>query len=171
MSKYYLARSDYDKLDDGESKTIKMFRRYYDDSAIDEYSSSQVTKLEGYKAKISATTYELHYRNIDAERITHRKPHPTVKKEWDKEASQIKESIKEQGEILEKYVREDLKGIRTNLFVEPSYAEVVETKINELRKVLAGLDLRVDKLKEHYENVKEDEQGVIKEKAPAQDAN
>jgi hypothetical protein len=173
MTKYFILRAAYDRLLDGGSNTLKLFSDNYDSSQIQEYSSKDVTKVEGYKIELDETIYELHYRNVEAERITHRRPHPTVRREWDDDVKRIKETINEQERILARYVDEDLKGIKTNLFVNPNYAEVVLTKIDELRKILAGLTLRVDKLKDHYETVKDEEgqPGVIKEKAPVSNAN
>ena len=64
-------------------------------------------------------------------------------------------------------MNEDLKGIRTNLFVDPGFAEVVVTKIYELRKTLEALNLRVDKLKDRYDNVEDDsDRPVVREKTP-----
>ena len=76
-----------------------------------------------------------------------------VKKNWDDQLKIIKEAIQQQEATLEKYMKEDLSGIRTNLFVKSEYANVVETKLNELGKHLASLRLELDKLKDHYENV------------------
>ena len=167
MTKYYISRRDYDKLSDGQQKTIHIFRDYYDNSQIQAYNSQEVKKVEMHKVEINGTTYELHYQNVEAESITHRKPHSTVKREWDDNAKHIKETISEQKGILETYVNEDLKGIRTNLFVDPGFTEVVVTKINELRKTLEALNLRVDKLKDRYDNVEDDsDRPVVREKTP-----
>ena len=153
MAKYYVSRQKYDKIAIGESESIEIYRRYYDNESIDRYETKEAKKTALDLFESEGKNYKLQYKHIEVQKIDYRKPHPLVKKDWDERVQELKKSIHEQESILEKYVQDDLKGIRSNLFVKPEYANVVETKLDELRKNLASLNLESDKLKDHYEKV------------------
>lgn len=153
MTTYYVSRQEYDKIAVGESESIEIYRKSYDNGSINRYENKEGKKIAVDLFESEGKTYKLEYKQIDVPKIDYRKPHQLVKKDWDERVEELKKSIHEQESTLDKYVQEDLKGIRANLFVKPEYANVVETKLNELRKNLASLNLELDKLKDHYEKV------------------
>lgn len=154
MTKYYLPGRKFDTLPKNQDANMEIYRDYNERGSISSTNDTEtVKKVDSFKVEISGRSYELLHQEVEVEKTSHRKPHSAVKKIWDDHVTSDKAFIEEQESVLEKYVSEDLKGIRTNLFVEPDYANVVETKITELRKTLAALTLRVDKLKDHYESV------------------
>ena len=168
MADFYILIKDFEKLKIGQEEALKVFRSDpYDSKRISEYETKPIKKLDNASFETGGKTYELEYRSVDAERITHRTPHHLIKKEWNDRVKQMAETIAEEENKLNKYVNDDLKGIRTNLFVSSDYAEVVTTKIAELHKELEGMRLRLEQLKDYYDNIKDDsnETPVIREKS------
>jgi hypothetical protein len=157
LSKYFVSRDEFDKFAIGASGTLQVYRKYYDNSgSIDRYEAHGITKIDTATFETGGRKFKLHYKEVQVQKVDYRKPHPVVKNNWDDRVKRIKESIHAQESTLDRYVNEDLKGIRSNLFVRPEYANVVETKLNELRKNLASMNLETDKLKDYYEKVGND---------------
>jgi hypothetical protein len=153
LTDYFLSKEIFDKLPIGESASCKIYRKYSSTYSIESYTSEEIKKIADEKFQIGNNTYSLQHKEVTMEKVDYRTPHPVVRDNWDERVKRIKESINQQEFILEKYTNEDLNGIRTNLFVKPNYATIVEAKLNELRKNLAAMNLEADKLKDYYENV------------------
>jgi hypothetical protein len=148
-----LSKNEFDNLAVEDSESLNVYRKYSNNSSTESYTSMEVKKISETEFKANGKTYKLQYKEVKIEKVNYRKPHPIVKNNWDERVKKIKESINEQETTLNRYVREDLAGIRTNLFVRPEYANVVETKLNELRTNLAAMTLEADKTKDYYEKV------------------
>ena len=162
MTEYFFSKSEFDSLAIGDSETLTVYVKYYNNGSIDRYASVEGKKISETEFRRDGETYKLQYKEVKVEKVDYRKPHPIVKDNWDERVKKIKESVNEQETTLNKYVQEDLDGIRTNLFVKPEYANVVETKLNELRTNLAAMTLEADKLKDRYEKVGNNIQNSVK---------
>ncbi len=149
---YYIKSKNFNSLPTGMPKKVGiLYENGY--GGISQYGEYLVSKADSYQIKIGKSTYELKAHEEQAEKLSTRKPHPVVLKAWNDRVVNIREAIQKEVATLDRYVNEDLKSIRTNMFVDPEYANVVETKLAAIRKELAGLDLEIDKLKDKYENV------------------
>lgn len=86
-----------------------------------------------------------------------KKPHESIQLHWDKHIETISSEIGKLKVELENYQNTDLKHIRINLFVNPSFAEFVERNITDTNKLLEKLELDLKQIQNNYKNLKEDE--------------
>ena len=92
---------------------------------------------------------------ISKEKIFSKKPHIAVKKEWDKRLAIILTKTSNLKSQLDYYKRTDLQHIRTNLFVNSSLAEIVETNLLNLEKQIEKLEVEANRIKYYYENIED----------------
>jgi hypothetical protein len=84
----------------------------------------------------------------------YKKPHPLVHGFWNDRLRQLGRYIEEQKEKLKSNPPEELRHLRTNLFVDAGLAAVVEANLNESANTLDSLGLQVDKIRFMYEKIK-----------------
>ena len=81
---------------------------------------------------------------VEDEEIIQKEPHAVLIGHWNQQAGVLKHQVDEQKQALEKYLKTDLGMIRKNLFVDPRNADIVEDKVNNLKKALEGLNLSIE---------------------------
>lgn len=108
--------------------------------------------------------YELECDISTKDKMFTKKPHPAVKKEWEKRVKVILTTTSNLKSQIEHYKNTDLKHIRLNQFVNPKFAEVVETNLNDIEREIGKLEVEVNRIQYYYENVQDQtEQKEIKQ--------
>lgn len=168
---HYVSVDTYESLPRNDDEmTIDL---YYEDKRYSSASFIEVNarRVGKYQIEIDDYRYTLKVKEVEKEKVSTRRPHPVVKTDWDKRVLGTKDQIKKAANTLDKYVETDLSGIHENLFVQAGYANVVESKLSDLRKQLSSFDLEIEKLKDYYESITDDEkkEKVIPAKEPDHD--
>jgi MoxR-like ATPase len=83
-----------------------------------------------------------------------RKPHKAVEKTWDKKVAQYLAVTNRQKEELENYLTKDLGHLRTNTFVNPALANIVETHLTTTQKEIEKYVLEIRKIRDDYKKLK-----------------
>jgi MoxR-like ATPase len=94
--------------------------------------------------------------NGDKRQIT-KKPHAATEKHWDERVETILSVTKGLKIQLENYQNNDLKHLRTNLFVNPAFAILVETHVTATRTEIEKLEIEVKAIQRNYKSLKNEE--------------
>jgi len=148
---FKISKEDYDSLTYDKSKRIYLDHYDYYGSRRTETFLVRKGKenhiiIDGEEYKLKTTT------KTDKKKFT-RKPHPSVKKEWDRRVEMVLTTLNNLKSQIDNYKQNDLKHIKVNLFVNPIYAEVVESNLHDLEKEIEKLEIEANRIKHYYENV------------------
>ncbi|PWA04599.1 AAA family ATPase [Flavobacterium psychrotolerans] len=92
----------------------------------------------------------------DFEKLATKRPHPAVKKDWDKRVKVVLTTTSNLKSQIEHFKSNDLKHIRVNLFVNQMFADIVEENLFQIGKEIEKLELEVNRIQHYYENVEND---------------
>jgi len=95
-------------------------------------------------------------KTTDIEKPATKRPHPAVKKDWDRRVKVILTTTSNLKSRIDSFKNKDLEHIRTNLFVNPCYAEIVEDNLKQLQNDIEKLEVEVSRIQHYYENVERD---------------
>jgi len=117
------------------------------------------------KDKFHVTLNDIDYKlktkiNGEKQQIT-KKPNKPTEDFWDNKITKYLEITKVQKDELETYRTKDLKHLRTNLFVNPELANIVETHLTATNKEIEKFEVEIRKIQNDYKKLK-DEEIVIK---------
>lgn len=143
--------ADYDTLGD-DYKNITFYRtpndRYY---------------LNNHKIKLSNKPNHIVYDGQlkkliveDSEKLLTKRPHPAVKKEWDKRVKIVLTTTSNLRSQIEHFKSNDLKHIRVNLFVNKMFADIVEDNLFQIGKEIEKLEIDANRIQHYYENLEND---------------
>ena len=110
---------------------------------------------------INDQEYKLKTTTKGEKRQITKKPHKKVEEDWDSRIANYLDVTNNQKEELETYRTNDLKHLRTNLFVNPELANVVESHLTSTRKEIEKFEVEIRKIQNDYKKLK-DEEIVIK---------
>lgn len=154
--------ADYNSLTYTETSIYLQVYDYYGYRRRGTYSARKGKKnhilINGTEYKLQTTT------KTDKKKAT-KKPHPSVKKDWDKRVAVVLTKTSNLKSQIDNYKQSDLKHIKVNLFVNPSYAEVVESNLHDLEREIEKLEIEANRIKHYYENV-EDQTEDKRSKSP-----
>ena len=129
-----------------------------------QHGSYRIRKGKKFHIIINGTEYALQTAEKKGEKKATKKPHPAVKKEWDKKVKIVLTTTGNLKSQIENYKNSDLKHLRINLFVNSSLAEIVESNLNDTQKEIEKLEVEVNRIQHYYENVEDQtEQKEIKQ--------
>jgi len=86
-----------------------------------------------------------------------KKPHKKVEEDWDGRVAKYLEVTNNYKEELEAYRTEDLQHLRTNLFVNPVLANIVESHLASTRKEIEKFEVEIRKIQNDYKKLKDEE--------------
>jgi MoxR-like ATPase len=90
-------------------------------------------------------------------RQTTKKPHQKVEETWDEHVNLLLSNTGNMGTEIESYRNKDLEHLRTNLFVEPALANIVESHIIATKKNIEKLELKIREIQNGYKKLKDEE--------------
>jgi MoxR-like ATPase len=110
---------------------------------------------------INDKEYKLKTTVMGDKRQETKKPHPAVEKDWDGRIDVFLRHTNEWLEQIEAYRQKDLDHLRTNIFVNPAFANTVESHITATVKEIEKLEVAIREIQNNYKKLK-DEEVVIK---------
>lgn len=106
---------------------------------------------------INDDEYQLKTNTNGEKRQITRKPHKKVEEEWDSRVVKYLDVTNTQKEELEAYRTKDLQHLRTNLFVNPELANIVESHLTSTRKEIEKFEVEIRKIQNDYKKLKDEE--------------
>ncbi len=147
--------TDYDALGD-DYKNVVFYNNSGDDYSRRQYATNYSVKLSN---KPNHIVYDGQLKKLvveDFEKLATKRPHPAVKKEWDKRVKVVLTTTSNLKSQIEHFKSNDLKHIRVNLFVNQRFADIVEDNLFQIGKEIEKLELEVNRIQHYYENVEND---------------
>lgn len=141
--------TDYDSLDD-DYTNITFYRNDL------RYSQNYSIKLSNKPNHIVHNEQLKQLVVEDFEKLATKRPHPAVKKEWDKRVKVVLTTTSNLKSQIDHFKSNDLKHIRVNLFINQMYADIVEDNLFQIGKEIEKLELTVNYIQYYYENVEND---------------
>jgi len=102
----------------------------------------------------NSKTYKLETQKKKGEKEYTKKPHEAVSKEWDKTVQKILTHCNNYKEQIDTYKNTDLKHIYINLFLDKTYAAVVDRNLSKIIEAINTLELDVKKVQDYYSGIK-----------------
>jgi len=136
-------------------------RLYYYDSYWQQVRQNDFFLIRKGNSKNSIFINDKEYRlktQVSGEKrqIT-RKPHKKVEEDWDNRVSKYLEVTNNMKEQLEACRTNDLQHLRTNLFVTPELANIVESHLTETKKEIEKFEVEIRKIQNDYKKLKDEE--------------
>ncbi len=147
--------TDYDSLGD-DYKNVVFYNNSSDDYSRRQYATNYSVKLSN---KPNHIVHDGQLKKLvveDFEKLATKRPHPAVKKEWDKRVKVVLTTTSNLKSQIEHFKSNDLKHIRVNLFVNQMFADIVEDNLFQIGKEIEKLELEVNRIQHYYENVEND---------------
>jgi len=86
-----------------------------------------------------------------------KKPNPKLEEIWDNQINDLLQHIVEMKNQIDQYRNKDLLHLRTNLFVRPEYANIVEAHITTTQKNIEKIGLEIKEIQNNYKKLKDEE--------------
>lgn len=158
-----LSQLDYNALTNSNQK-FKL--GYWDEWSKrvtqDYYSNFNIRKGNSkFTVFVNEKEYKLKTTTTGEKRQITKKPHKKVEEDWDNRVAKYLEVTNSMKEELETYRIKDLQHLRTNLFVNPELANIVESHLTETRKEIEKFEVEIRRIQNDYKKLK-DEEIVIK---------
>lgn len=106
---------------------------------------------------INDNEYKLKTNTKGEKRQITKKPHKKVEEDWDGRVANYLEVTNTQKEELETYRTKDLQHLRTNLFINPELANIVESHLTSTRKEIEKFEVEIRKIQNDYKKLKDEE--------------
>jgi MoxR-like ATPase len=135
-----------------------LYLHYTQYSSFYQHHNFQARKgKDKFHITLNDTDYKLKTKvNSEKHQIT-KKPHKKVEEEWDSKVLKFLEITNSQKEELETYRTNDLQHLRTNLFVKPELANIVETQLTATKKEIEKFEVEIRKIQNDYKKLKDEE--------------
>jgi MoxR-like ATPase len=106
---------------------------------------------------INDKEYNLKTKTKGEKRQATKKPHPKVEEDWDNRVNGFLQHTDGMKNQIEQYRNKDLAHLRTNLFVEPELANIVESHITKTQKDIEKIELEIREIQHNYKKLKDEE--------------
>jgi MoxR-like ATPase len=151
-----IAKNDFNRLTN-QNQNMRLV--YWDSSwsQIRNYSSYNIKKDSNFTIFINDTKYSLKTTKQGDIRTRTQKPNEYTETAWDKLVDNMLLRTSGMVDSIEKFKSKDLEHIRTNLFVSPELANIVESHITETLKRIEKIELEVRNIQNNYKNLEDQE--------------
>jgi MoxR-like ATPase len=149
-----------DEFKNLSNQNKNMYLSYWYDSyqRVQNYYTYNIRKGNSkYSIFINDKEYKLKTMTQGEKRQTTKKPHQVVEKNWDEHVDVLLLTTGDMKAQIEEYRNKDLEHLRTNLFVEPELANIVETHINEVQKNIEKIEVEIGRIQHGYKQLKDEE--------------
>jgi MoxR-like ATPase len=152
-----IKQSDFNSLtNDNVSKYLYYWHTSY--KSVHQYSSFNLRKGNAeFSVSVNDTKYKLKTVVQGDKRQKTKKPHPSVEKDWDGRVTQYLQKPKEWLEQIEVCRNKDLEHLRTNVFVKPELADIVESHIDATKKDIEKIEVTIREIQNGYKKLKDEE--------------
>jgi MoxR-like ATPase len=125
---------------------------------VQRYSSYNIRKGNSkFSLFVNDKEYNLKTVIQGDKRQTTKKPHPSVEKDWDGQVNGFLLDTSDIKSRIEEYQKKDLEHLRTNLFVDPALANIVESHITTTQKAIEKIELEIREMQNSYKKLKDEE--------------
>jgi MoxR-like ATPase len=154
QNKKLLLQYDYHRLTDSyQSINLSFINLSYN-----EVKSSGLNNIRKGNSRFGIVIDDVAYqlRTVTHGRIYRktRKPAPDVEKTWDCRVASFLDMLQDAKASIEEYKRRDAPYLRENLFVDPEYADGVESHVPELLKEIEKKELDITLAQNTYKKIK-----------------
>jgi MoxR-like ATPase len=152
-----IRQTDYNKL---TNSNYLILLGYYNNTSqrVDLINSYHIRKSDSdFSIFIEDKEYKLKITVQEGKRQIIKKPHPKIEEIWDKRIASFLQTAKNMEEELEQYRNKNLEHLRTNLFVRPELANIVESHITAMHNQIEQLELQIQNIQTGYKNIKDEE--------------
>jgi len=151
----YINKENYKQLTT-EKKYFDLYREYYD--SVRSNTQFQIKKGKNkFHISVDNTEYKLQTEITGEKRQITKKPHVAVEENWDKKVDQYLAVTTQQKEELEQYRKKDLEHLRTNIFVNPVLANIVESHLTITQKEIEKYEVEIRNIQNDYKKLKDEE--------------
>lgn len=148
---------DFNKL----TNSNQSFRLYYYYEYYKQVQQNRTFDIRKGTSKhsvfINDKKYQLKTKVTGKKHQITKKPHKKVEEDWDSRVVNYLEVTNNQKEELETYRTKDLQHLRTNLFVNPELANIVESHLTSTRKEIEKFEVEIRKIQNDYKKLKDEE--------------
>ena len=113
--------------------------------------------LKNYDNYDTGKEYSFECVDENKEKIFTRKPRPSAERDWDENIVKYLVATTQQKEKLEQYRKKDLEYLRTNIFVNPVLANIVETHLTTTQKEIEIYEVEIRNIQNGYKKLKDKE--------------
>ena len=158
-----IQKAEFDNLTNGnQDRALYYWDNSY--SQVRRYSIYHIRKGNSkFSIFINDEEYEHELKTMtkeDKRQIT-KKPHLKVEEAWDERTAGFLQYTGKMKEQIEQYRNKDLEHLRTNLFVKPESASIVESHIIETLTEIGKIEVAIRDIQNNYKKLK-DEEVVLK---------
>jgi len=142
------------------NQNISIYLYYWHTSyqRVQNYSTYNIRKGNSkFSVFVNDTEYKLKTMIQGDKRQTTKKPHPSVEKDWDRRVNGFLLDTSDIKSRIQEYQKKDLEHLRTNLFVDPSLANIVESHITATQKAIEKIELEIREMQNGYKKLKDEE--------------
>lgn len=151
----FIEKSAFQQLN-SDKQTVYLHYIHY--SSFYQHNRYQARKgKDKYHITLNDNDYKLKTTVTGEKRQITRKPHKKVEEDWDSRVANYLEVTNKQKEELETYRTKDLQHLRTNLFVNPELANIVESHLTSTRKEIEKFEVEIRKIQNDYKKLKDEE--------------
>ncbi|MDR0475819.1 MAG: AAA family ATPase [Treponema sp.] len=133
---------------------------YWDDSyqQVRQYSEVYIRKGNTkFSVFINDKEYKLKTKTqVDKQQKT-RRPNEYTEKAWDERVKGLLLNTEDMRNQIEEYRNKDLEHLRTNIFVDPALANIVESHITATQKEIEKIELEIREIQNAYKKLKDEE--------------
>lgn len=134
---------------------------YYWESRWQQAREENIYKIRKGNSKytvfIDDKEYNLKTTTKGEKRQITKRPHKKVEEDWDNRISKYLQVTNNQKEELETYKNTDLQHLRTNLFVNPELANIVESHLTLTKMEIEKFEIEIRKIQNDYKKLKDEE--------------
>ncbi|HXH18555.1 MAG TPA: AAA family ATPase [Chitinophagales bacterium] len=153
--------NDYGALTTNDSNISLGHWERYDRRVYHRHTCNARRGKNKYHIVLDNKEYQLKTKINGEKRIKTTKPHKKLEEYWDSIVTEILRQTNRLKEHLEEYRNKDLAHTRTNLFVNPQLADIVEHHIVDSKKTIEKLEVEVRGIQSAYKNIEDKEEVAI----------
>jgi MoxR-like ATPase len=151
----FIEKSVFQHLSNDKQYIYLHFNQY---SLFYQHNRYQARKgKDKYHVTLNDNDYKLKTKVIGDKRQITRKPHKKVEEDWDNRTNCYLKITNDYKNQLEEYRVKDLQHLRTNLFVNPELANIVESHLTATRKEIEKFEVEIRKIQNDYKKLKDEE--------------
>jgi MoxR-like ATPase len=152
-----IKKTDFDNLNNQNQGMCLYYLENYYQRIQNNYTYNVREGNSKFSLFINDKEYKLKTTTQSDKRQTTKKPHLIVEKVWDERVDGFLRDTSDMRNQIEQYQNKDLEHLRTNLFVTPKLANIVESHITTTRKEIDKIELEIKKIQDGYRKLKDEE--------------
>ncbi len=154
-----LSHSDYRALNNSNQRFSLGYWEQYSKRVREDFYSKFNIRIGNSKFTVFVNDkeYKLKTTTKGEKRQITKKPHKKVEEDWDNRVANYLDVTNTQKEELETYKNKELQHLRTNLFVNPELANIVESHLTSTKKEIEKFEVEIRKIQNDYKKLKDEE--------------